>query len=126
MRHHSSSPPSATRRAPGRGRFGAVAAGAVVVAASVAATQLSTSDHGRALPVASESTIVTVEPTRVLDTRYDIGLAGPFESRESRKLLLTGPVETYDEASGTTSTQEVIPAGATGALLNVTAVLPTV
>ena len=75
-----------------------------------------------AAPAANESTIVTVTPTRVLDTRdpVNLGLPGPFTSPASQKLQITGVVPV---AGGGTST--VVPTGATGVLLNVTAVSPT-
>lgn len=56
------------------------------------------------------SAIVTIDPVRILDTRTDVGLPGPFVSAISQKLQVTG-------AS--------VPAGATGVLMNVTAVAPT-
>ena len=68
----------------------------------------------------SPSVIVTIDPVRVLDTRFGngIGLVGPFISSDGRHLPITGPIET---ASGT---QVVVPAGATGVSLNVTVVEP--
>jgi YVTN family beta-propeller protein len=56
------------------------------------------------------SSVVTVDPVRVLDTRTGVGLTGKFESRVSRKLQITGAV---------------VPAGATGVLLNMTVVTPS-
>jgi len=47
---------------------------------------------------------------RILDTRTDVGLAGPFVSGVSQKLRVTGAA---------------VPAGATGVLLNVTVVGPS-
>ena len=75
-----------------------------------------------AAPGPSESTIVAVTPTRVLDTRnpVDLGLAGPFVSPTAQKLQITGVIPV---AGGGTST--VVPAGATGVLLNVTSVSAT-
>ena len=69
----------------------------------------------------NESTIVSVTPTRILDTRdpVNLGLAGPFVSPTSQKLQVTGSVPT------TGGPAVVVPAGATGVLLNVTAVGPT-
>ena len=56
-----------------------------------------------------------------MDTRdpVNVGLAGPFVSPVSQKLQVTGSVAT------TTGTKTVVPAGATGVLLNVTAVGPS-
>jgi hypothetical protein len=69
----------------------------------------------------NESTIVNIAPVRVLDTRdpVNVGLPGPFVSAVSQKLQITGAVPT------TAGTQSPVPAGATGVLLNVTAVNPT-
>ena len=55
------------------------------------------------------SSVVTIDPVRILDTRTDVGLAGPFVSPVSQKLQVTGGA---------------VPSGATGVLLNVTAVQP--
>ena len=54
--------------------------------------------------------MVTIDPIRVLDTRTDVGLQGPFVSAVSQKLKVTGTA---------------VPTGATGVLLNVTVVNPT-
>jgi hypothetical protein len=74
-----------------------------------------------AAPGPGESTIVSVTPVRVLDTRdpVNVGLAGPFLSTISQDLQVTGSVPT------TTGAQTVVPAGATGVLLNVTVTGPT-
>jgi hypothetical protein len=64
------------------------------------------------------SSVVTVDPSRILDTRTDVGLAGPFVSAVSEKLQVTGPVAT------TSGAKTVVPSGATGVLLNVTVVAP--
>lgn len=74
-----------------------------------------------AAPGPAESTVAMVAPTRVLDTRdpVNLGLPGPFVSPASQKLQITGAIAT----SGGAAT--VVPAGATGVLLNVTAVAPT-
>jgi len=75
----------------------------------------------QAAPGTSESTIVSVTPERILDTRNgnDIGRPGPFVSAASQKLQVTGPIATA------TGNKIVVPAGATGVLLNVTPVSPT-
>lgn len=65
------------------------------------------------------SSFVSIVPARILDTRTDLGLAGPFTSPEGRTLQVTGTVPT---PSGPAT---VVPEGATGVVLNVTAVLPT-
>ena len=66
-----------------------------------------------------------VEPTRVLDTRYNIGLTGQVVANTSRKLVVTGMIDTYVESTATTIVKVVVPAGATGVLFNITAVSPT-
>jgi hypothetical protein len=65
-----------------------------------------------------ESSVVSIEPVRILDTRdpVNVGLPGPFVSAVSQDLKVTGPVAT------TTGAQTVVPAGATGVFLNVTPV----
>jgi hypothetical protein len=65
-----------------------------------------------------ESSVVSIEPVRILDTRdpVNVGLAGPFVSAVSQDLKVTGSVPT------TTGVQTVVPAGATGVFLNVTPV----
>jgi len=55
------------------------------------------------------SSVVTIDPVRILDTRTDVGLAGPFVSGVSQKLRVTGAA---------------VPAGATGVLLNATVASP--
>lgn len=91
-------------------------------AAVGAATAISLGAGGifvsQAATVGSESAVVTVTPARILDTRdgTDLGLPGPFVSAVSQKLQVTGAVPTA------TGTKTVVPIGATGVLLNVTAV----
>jgi hypothetical protein len=65
-----------------------------------------------------ESSVVTLEPVRILDTRdpVNVGLAGPFVSPVAQDLKVTGSVAT------TTGTKTVVPTGATGVFLNVTPV----
>jgi hypothetical protein len=67
---------------------------------------------------------VSVVPARVLDTREDLGLAGPFASGVGRDLTVTGVVSVGDGDGGSTA-QEVVPAEATAIVANVTAVNPT-
>lgn len=68
-----------------------------------------------------ESTLVPVVPARILDTRdpVDLGLEGPLVSPVSQDLQVTGEVQTAD------GLRTVVPDGATGVVLNVTAVEPT-
>jgi hypothetical protein len=70
----------------------------------------------------SESSTVLIDPVRIMDTRDaagNIGLPGPFVSAVSQKLQVTGSVPT------TTGAKIVVPDGATGVLMNVTAVNTT-
>jgi hypothetical protein len=65
-----------------------------------------------------ESSMVMIDPVRILDTRdpVNVGLDGPFVSPIAQKLQVTGSIPTSAGA------QTVVPSGATGVLLNVTAV----
>jgi hypothetical protein len=69
----------------------------------------------------SEASTVAIDPVRILDTRdpVNVGLAGPFVSAVSQKLQVTGSVPTT-----TLGTTTVVPIGASGVLLNVTAASP--
>ncbi|MFT4773544.1 MAG: YVTN family beta-propeller protein [Ilumatobacter sp.] len=111
------------------GRSRRLLAGVVVVGALVAAgvVTASVASPGRvlALPGATESTVVPVEPTRVLDTRYDIGVTGQIVAGTPKKLMVTGTITTWTEANKKSASRVVVPAGATAVLLNVTAVSPT-
>ena len=64
------------------------------------------------------SGIVSITPARVVDTRVGLGFGDRIESRAPELLQVTGSVAT---PSGD---QTVVPVGATGVLLNITAVLP--
>lgn len=82
---------------------------------------LVTSSVGQVGAVADdESTFVPVTPVRILDTRdpVNLGLDGPFVSPLPQVLQVTGPIPTAE------GTQTVVPPGATGVVLNVTAVQP--
>ena len=102
-----------------------VAAALVLAASGVVVGSVTGPGQILALPGASESTVVTVDPTRILDTRYNIGLDGLVVSNVSRKVVVSGVIDTYIDATATTVARQVVPAGATGVLLNVTAVSPT-
>ena len=78
-----------------------------------------------ALPGATESTVVTVYPTRVLDTRSNIGVTGKVVAGAPEKLMVTGTINTWIEANQQSISRVVVPAGATAVLLDVTAVSPT-
>jgi hypothetical protein len=70
----------------------------------------------------SESSVVAIDPVRILDTRdpVNVGLPGPFVSAVSQKLQVTGPVPT---SSGAVLT--AVPPGASAVLLNLTSVSST-
>jgi hypothetical protein len=99
-----------------RTRLGLVIAGALSLCAATVFGASSTFRASAGLGP-GESTVVAVTPTRILDTRTDLGLPGPFVSAVPQKLTVVGPIPTAD---GTTAT--VVPPGATGVLLNVTVV----
>lgn len=105
--HH----PSARLRA----RWSAVgAAVAICLGASglsIAEASVSTGDK----PVT-----VTVEPTRILDTRDNLGLPGRFADATPREVQVSGSVDVAPSG-----TQVVIPDDAVGVLVNVTVVDPT-
>lgn len=109
---------------PIRTAVSALSAAALVVGA-VVAVSVSAPSRTLALPGASESTVVAVTPTRVLDTRYDVGLTGKFAAAGSRSLQVTGEIQTYAEATGVRSIATVVPEGATGVMMNLTAVVPS-
>ncbi len=88
------------------------------IAVTVAAAWSLSSWQASASVSADESTFVSVSPARVLDTRSDLGLPGPFVSAVPQDLMVTGNIAT---ANGDAV---VVPDGATGVVLNVTAVNP--
>lgn len=106
-------------------RILAVCAATCLVAAGAALGGVVRPDSTSALPGPSESTIVTIEPARILDTRFNIGLNGPMKAGTNRTLRVTGKVPTFIEATSAIVNKTVVPAGATGVVLNITAVLPT-
>ncbi len=65
------------------------------------------------------SSFVPVDPVRVVDSRDGTGVAGPLASLADQDVQVTGTVNTTD------GMQEVVPAGANGVVLNVTAIRPT-
>ncbi len=103
-------------------RVTAIGIGAMVSVGAVLAIAAGSSPL-EAMPVAFPSSVVTVEPTRILDTRTGTGLPGVINANASHKLTVTGAVPT--RVSGADVTQTVVPTGATGVLLNVTALRPT-
>jgi YVTN family beta-propeller protein len=107
------------RRLIGAAAVVCLAASAVVVGSVAVPAQT------LALPGASESSVVTIEPTRVADTRDNVGLTGKISAETSRKFTVTGVIDTYIDSTKTTVVKQVVPAGATGVFLNVTVVTPS-
>ena len=62
-----------------------------------------------ALPGATESTVVTVYPTRVLDTRSNIGVIGKVVAGAPEKLMVTGTINTWIEANQQSISRVVVP-----------------
>ena len=62
---------------------------------------------------------ITIEPTRILDTRVDLGLTGRFVNETPRDVQVTGNV-----AIAPTGTATVVPTDAVAVLVNVTVVVP--
>jgi hypothetical protein len=71
-----------------------------------------------------QSVFVAINPTRILDTRFNVGLTGAFTTSTARELDVTGTI-TVVLPNGTTGTGTPVPDGATAIALNVTAVQPT-
>lgn len=67
----------------------------------------------------AESSFVPVDPVRVVDSRSDVGVDGPLASLADVDVKVTGTVDTTD------GMQEVVPAGANGVVLNLTAIRPS-
>jgi hypothetical protein len=107
--------------------LGGLAVVGALVAAGVVTASVASPGRVLALPGATESTVVTVEPTRVLDTRMKWNVTLPYKvfAGTSKKLMVTGTINTWTEANNKSTRRVVVPAGATGVLLNVTAVSPT-
>lgn len=91
------------------------------IGAAVAVTLGGGTLHLAGATASEPSSIISITPTRILDTRdpTDLGLTGPFVSAVGQDLQVTGQVAT------TAGAQTVVPDGATGVLLNVTVVQPT-
>lgn len=105
------------RSLPPNDRIRVVAVIAVIAALAAGWTTWRAQAAGDSQP----SNVVTIDPTRILDTRdsSDLGLDGPFTSATPQQLRVAGAIATAD------GTATVVPDGATGVLLNVTAVRPS-
>lgn len=97
-----------------RSRWAAIGAAVAVAVGAGGIVHFASASSG------APSDFVSITPVRVLDTRdpLNVGLAGPFVSATSQDLTITGSVPT------TGGPQVVVPAGATGVVLNVTVVAP--
>jgi hypothetical protein len=67
---------------------------------------------------------VAITPTRILDTRTDVGLAGPFVSGKSQTLQVTGTVPTQPPGGVAAVATEVVPVVASSVVFNVTVIKP--
>lgn len=103
------------RRSLWRTRWAAIGAAVAVSVGAGGVVQWAAADSS------APSSFVAVTPVRVMDTRdpVNLGLAGPFVSPAPQDLTVTGEIFT---SSGS---QTVVPGGATGVVLNVTVVQPT-
>jgi hypothetical protein len=73
----------------------------------------------------SPSAFVAIDPlVRILDTRTNVGLVGPFASEVARTLQVTGNVPTQPPNNAPQVNAVVVPAGATSVVLNVTVIGP--
>lgn len=99
-----------------RSRWAAIGAAVAVVLGAGGLT-------GAQAAGSTEAVFVPVTPTRVLDTRSDVGLAGRFQGQTARTLEVTGTVATIDGVVKTSKV--VVPEGATAIVANLTAVGPT-
>jgi hypothetical protein len=98
-----------------RARWAAIGA---AVAVSLGAGGLGIANA--AIDSGAKPVTITVSPERVLDTRANLGLAGAFSDAAPRDLVLTGNI-----AVAPSGTKTVVPADATGAIVNVTIVNPS-
>ena len=72
-----------------------------------------------ASPGPTGSVFVDVVPTRIVDTRVGLGIAEPLTSGTPASIPVTGSIATADGILA------LVPEGATGVVMNVTAVFPT-
>jgi hypothetical protein len=100
-----------------RSRWAAVGA---AVAVTLGAGSLVAVNAGSSDP----SSFVAITPTRILDTRTDVGLAGPFVSGKSQTLQVTGTVPTQPPGGVAAVATEVVPVVASSVVFNVTVIKP--
>ncbi len=109
----------------GRVRSGAWRSRWAAVGAAVAVTLGAGSMLAVNAASSEPSSFVATTPTRILDTRTDVGLTGPFVSGVAQKLQVTGVVATQPPGTAPPVNEEVVPATATSVMLNVTVVRPS-
>jgi hypothetical protein len=104
-----------------------IGAAAVVclTASAVVVGSVAVPGHTLALPGATESTVVSIEPTRILDSRYNVGLGSRIANDDHPSVNVVGLIDTYVESTKTKVVKQVVPVGATGVFLNVTVVNPS-
>lgn len=104
-----------------RGRWAAIGA---AVAVTLGAGGLMTASAS-----GSQSVFVAITPTRVLDTRYDVGLTDAFRGDTARKLDITGTIDyvasTNPDFTPNIDRKTVVPDGATAIVANLTVTQPT-
>lgn len=105
-------------------RLGTIAAAVGLTASAflIGSSGIGTLPLAQAATGSVASSVVTVTPARAADTRSATGLGGPILANKSVKLDVTGAIPTRVGSDDVTAT--VVPDGATGVLLNVTAVRP--
>lgn len=106
-----------TRRRGWRSRWAAIGAAVAVTfgAGGLMVTNAASSDP---------SNFIAITPERILDTRSDVGLTGPFVSGVPQTLQVTGNVP-IQPAGAPASTATVVPSGATAVVFNVTVLSPS-
>ena len=106
-----------------RRRRGGLLAAACLGAAAIGGVVVGSTDISASQGAQVESSVVTIEPARALDTRFGIGLPGRITANSAATLDLTGtiPTSVLDQRVDT----QAVPDGATGVILNATAVGPT-
>ena len=107
-------------------KFSFPVAAIVMIAALLTLVGPNSPFRAGAAPGPDESAFVPVDPVRILDTRAEnnVGLAGPFSGTVGRDLQVAGEIPTFQ--GGAVVNDTLVPAGASGVVLNVTGVSPTV
>jgi hypothetical protein len=101
-----------------RSRWAAVGAAVAVTLGAGGLAMVNAADS-------APSSFVAITPARILDTRTDVGLAGPFTSGVAQLLQVTGSVPTQPPENAPAVTKTVVPTNATAVMLNLTILKPT-